>query len=103
MGLVEPYRSKRPRSTTNGLTRRRNMKLSELIDYMKIGYDIEFSYNDRRYSIIKPEKKGIRYFSFCEFYKEPTDYASIEEFLASAEIDGEKLTDILGLVTDVYY
>lgn len=77
------------------------MKLSELISYIKIGHDIEFLYNDRRHSITSPAKDGIRFISFCEFQKEPTNYKTIEEFLASAAIDGEKVVDIVELFDDI--
>jgi hypothetical protein len=77
------------------------MKLSELISYIKIGHDIEFSYNDLKYSITSPAKDGVRFISFCEFYKEPADYNTIDEFLSSAKIEDELLVDILDLITDI--
>ncbi len=72
-------------------------KLKKLIE---IGYDIEFSYKAKLYSITKTGRNTI---SFCEFYKEPKEFKTVEEFMNNAKIDEELLSDIWEIVTDLMY
>lgn len=72
----------------------------ELENLLNTGYDIEFSYKGKDYSIVKTKRNVI---SFCEFYREPTDFATIDDFMNNAMIDGNKLSDIWERVTDLFY
>lgn len=72
----------------------------ELENLLNTGYDIEFSYKGKDYSIVKTKRNAI---SFCEFYREPTDFATIDDFMNNAMIDGNKLSDIWERVTDLFY
>ena len=47
---------------------------NELKKLIEIGYDIEFSYKGKSYSITKTNKNLI---SFCEYYKEPKYFLSL--------------------------
>lgn len=69
-----------------------------LISLIETGYDIEFSYKGKSYSITKTGRNTI---SFCEFYKEPTEFACVDEFINNAKIGDELLKDIWDKVTDI--
>ena len=46
------------------------MKLSELIDHLKIGHDIEFSYSGRAYSVTPCyDESKTKFISFVDFIK----------------------------------
>lgn len=69
-----------------------------LKNLIETGYDIEFSYKGKSYSITKTGRNTI---SFCEFYKEPTEFACVDEFINNAKIDNELLKDIWDKVTNI--
>ncbi|MGN0535585.1 MAG: hypothetical protein ACI4IR_06265 [Eubacterium sp.] len=73
---------------------------NELENLLNTGYDIEFSYKGKEYSIVKTNRNTI---SFCEFYREPIDFETINDFMNNAMIDGNKLSDIWESVTDLFY
>lgn len=76
------------------------INFKDLENLLNTGYDIEFSYKGKEYSIIKTKCNAI---SFCEFYKEPVDYATVDDFMKNARINGNKLSDIWESVTDIFY
>lgn len=73
---------------------------NELKSMIETGYDIEFSYKGKDYSITKTKQD---YISFCEFYNEPTDFATVDDFMNNAVVGDEKLSEIWNCVTDLTY
>lgn len=73
---------------------------NELKNLLNTGYDIEFSYKGKEYSIVKTKNDLI---SFCEFYCEPSEFTSVDDFMKNATINGYNLSDIWEKVTDLYY
>lgn len=65
------------------------------------GREIEFEYNEKRYSITyyKDKKINKRMISFCEFYKMPTDVKTVNELLA-IKIDGVMLEEVFSKLPD---
>lgn len=57
------------------------MKVEKIKDYICQGREIEFTYNNKRYSITYGEINGEDVISFCEFYKESTEAKSINELM----------------------
>ena len=70
--------------------------------WIETGNEIEFSYNGKNYSVTyfvnESNKEEI---SFCEFYKEPVEFYTIEDFINNAKIDNELLKDIWENVVDI--
>ena len=70
--------------------------------WIEIGSEIEFSYKGKNYSVTYfvngLNQEGI---SFCEFYKEPVEFYTVEDFMNNAKIDNELLKDIWDKVTDI--
>lgn len=77
------------------------MKKSELLSYLTAGREIEFSYDEKMYSITHIVESNVQKISFCEFYQEDETFDSVESFVESAMIGDERLTDIISLITDV--
>ncbi len=73
---------------------------NELKNLLNTGYDIEFSYKGKEYSIVKTKRNTI---SFCEFYREPIDFSTVDDFVNNAMIEENKLSDIWESVTDLCY
>lgn len=73
---------------------------NELKNLIETGYDIEFSYKEKSYSITETSKGKI---SFCEYYKEPKYFDTVDEFMINAKIDNTPLSNIWGSVTDLMY
>lgn len=73
---------------------------NELKKLIEIGYDIEFSYKWKSYSITKTNENLI---SFCEYYKEPKYFNTVDEFMSNAKIDDMLLSNILESITDLMY
>ena len=61
--------------------------------------EIEFAYNNKRYSITYFRENGKKKISFCEFYQEPTDVDTCSELLRIM-VDGDTLGNILAKVPD---
>ena len=70
------------------------MTLHELTDYIQCGREIEFEYNDKKYSITYGERNNVEFISFCEFYKNSLDVRSPKE-LWNAEYNGIPIRKIL--------
>jgi len=77
------------------------MKLETLKSYIVMGREIEFSYHGEMYSITYTfdEKKQI--ISFCHFNQSSSDYHSVDDFLASATVEDQKIQEILSQFEDV--
>ena len=67
---------------------------NELKKLIEIGYDIEFSYKGKSYSITKTNKNLI---SFCEYYKEPKYFNTVDEFMSNA-----KINLIISIIATIY-
>ena len=77
------------------------MTEKQLCNYVATGNEIEFNYNDKRYSITYySDDKHKKIISFCEFYQEPADFYSYDEFKENAKIDGKSVVDILSDIDD---
>ena len=63
-------------------------------------FPIEFSYKGKSYSITKTNKNLI---SFCEYYKEPKYFNTVDEFMSNAKIDDMLLSNIWESITDLMY
>lgn len=77
------------------------MTEKQLKNYIETGREIEFEYNNKKYSITYySDETHDDIISFCEFYKEPSDFFSYEEFKKKAKIDGKSVVDILADIDD---
>ena len=61
--------------------------------------EIEFVYNNKRYSITYFRENGEKMISFCEFYQTPTDVRTVRELL-DIKVDGKTLEKILSELPD---
>lgn len=77
------------------------MKLETLKNYISAGREIEFSYDGEMYSITYDFNNTEQIISFCRFDHPCTDYATIEDFLASAKIGEVYLCNILENIEDI--
>lgn len=75
------------------------MTKEELNVLINSGREIEFEYMKKMYSITYYNDKRERYISFCEFDKETTDVADVEE-LCNVERYGIKVIDMLNSIGD---
>ena len=70
--------------------------------WIETGNEIEFSDKSKNYSVTyfvnESNKEEI---SFCEFYKEPVEFYTIEDFINNAKIGNELLKDIWENVVDI--
>ncbi len=57
------------------------MNKKELEEYINQGNEIEFIYNNKKFSITYGEFNGKEMISFCEFNKETTEVKTVEELL----------------------
>lgn len=77
------------------------MTEKQLRNYIKTGDEIEFNYNGKRYSITYLSTETHKHMiSFCEFYKEPIDFLTYEDFKNNAKIDGKSVVEILYGIDD---
>ena len=75
------------------------MKTELLKKYVECGYDIEFDYKEKRFSITIPDEGLEHCISFCEYYQEPVDVKTFDELL-NIEYKGERLSDIWESLTE---
>ena len=61
--------------------------------------EIEFAYNDKRYSITYYDDKRKKYISFAEFYKLPIDVSSVNDLL-KIKLDEKMLEEVLSELPD---
>ena len=57
------------------------MSKEKLIQLIKDGREIEYIYNNKKYSITYGELNGKEVLSFCEYNKETTEVTTPEELL----------------------
>lgn len=75
------------------------MNKEQLIDYVSHGREIEFKYNDKKYSITYAPEGGAYYISFCEFYKEPADVKTVDDLIKITR-DGVTVLQMLESLTE---
>ena len=63
------------------------------------GFEIEFDYKGKQFSITYFRDNGERCISFCEYYQEPVDVKTFDELL-NIEYKGERLSDIWESLTE---
>ncbi len=61
--------------------------------------EIEFTYQDKKYSITYYNDNRKNYISFCEFYKTPEDVSNVRELLKIL-IDGKTLEQVFSELPD---
>lgn len=57
------------------------MTKQELFNYIEHGREIEFTFQNRKYSITYGIIEGKEVISFCEFYQETTEVETAEELI----------------------
>lgn len=75
------------------------MNKEELVDYINNNREIEFEWQNRKFSITYFKEDNRKFISFCEFYKEPVDVKTIDE-LFEIKIDNISILDILKDISD---
>ena len=78
------------------------MSIDVLREYVYYGREIEFDYQNKKFSITygkDPASGDGHIISFCEFYQEPIDVKTVDELL-QAEWNGEKLKNIWESLTE---
>ena len=83
------------------------MTFDQLQEYIDIGNEIEFTFNDKQYSITywyPDDNEDNRWISFCEFYKETTEVKTAEELWNNVSRDGVTVGQMLSAIdeTQVY-
>lgn len=61
--------------------------------------EIEFEYQDKKYSITYYNDNRERFISFCEFYQTPTDVKNVQELL-NIKIGDKTLQKVLSELED---
>lgn len=79
------------------------MTKEQLFEWADTSRELEFNYKGKDYSITYFRKNRKICISFCEFYKETLDVATVDE-LWNSTYKGIKLSDMLSLIPedDVY-
>lgn len=75
------------------------MTKEQLFKWVDTGRELEFNYKGKDYSIIYFRKNRKIYISFCEFYKETLDVATVDE-LWNSTYKGIKLSDMLSSIPE---
>lgn len=75
------------------------MNKQQLAEYVSQGREIEFLYNDKKYSITYSPEGVEEFISFCEFYKEPTNVKTVDE-LVGVTRDGKTVIEMLESLTE---
>ena len=83
------------------------MTFGQLEDYISIRNEIEFIYQEKKYSITywyPDDNEDNVYISFCEFYKETTEVKTASELWNSVSRDGVTVGEMLSNVKqkDIY-
>lgn len=74
------------------------MNFNKLKEYIQIGNEIEFTYNNKQYSITywyPDDNEDNMWISFCEFYKETTEVKTAEELWNDVSRDGVTVGEML--------
>lgn len=79
------------------------MTKEQLFEWVDTGRELEFNYKGKDYSITYFRNNRKICISFCEFYKETLDVATVDELWIST-YKGIKLSDMLSSIPedDVY-
>lgn len=75
------------------------MTKEQLFKWVDTGRELEFNYKGKDYSITYFRKNRKICISFCEFYKETLDVATVEE-LWNSTYKGIKLSDMLSSIPE---
>ena len=75
------------------------MSREELKEWIENGHEIEFDYNNKKYSISQGKLNGKHVISFCEFYKETTEVETFDE-LCKVERDGKTVIEMITSITE---
>jgi len=83
------------------------MNFEQLKECIQIGNEIEFTYNDKQYSITywyPDDNEDNALISFCEFYKETTEVKTASELWNNVCRDGVSVGDMLSSIKqeDIY-
>ncbi|MCR5146552.1 MAG: hypothetical protein K6B70_04325 [Clostridia bacterium] len=57
------------------------MTKQEIVELVNSGREIEFVYDQKKYSITYGVIDGVKVISFCEFYKKSTEVKTVNELL----------------------
>lgn len=69
------------------------MKIKYLKDLVSEGHEIEFVFNNKKYSITYGEIDNIDVISFCEFYKDSIEVTNVDDLL-NIKVDDLSLCDV---------
>ncbi len=75
------------------------MTKEQLFSYIEEGREIDFEYNDKKYSITYSPSWENDYISFCEYYQDTSDVKTPEE-LIGVERDGVTVLQMLEELPD---
>lgn len=75
------------------------MTKEQLFEWVDTGRELEFNYKGKDYSITYFRKNRKICISFCEFYKETLDVATVDE-LWNSTYKGIKLSDMLSSIPE---
>ena len=75
------------------------MTKQELFDYIEQGREIEFTFQNKKYSITYGVIEGKEVISFCEFYQETTEVETAEE-LVNVKREGVNVLQMLESLTE---
>ena len=75
------------------------MTKEQLFEWVDTGRELEFNYKGKDYSITYFRKNRKICISFCEFYKETLDIATVDE-LWNSTYKGIKLSDMLSSIPE---
>ena len=73
------------------------MTKEQLFEWVDTGRELEFNYKGKDYSITYFRRNRKICISFCEFYKETLDVATVDE-LWNSTYKGIKLSDMLSSI-----
>ena len=75
------------------------MNLDQLREYVSQGREIEFQFDEKKYSITYGVISGKEVISFCEFYQDTTEVECVEE-LIKVERNGKTVLEMLESITE---
>lgn len=70
------------------------MSISEFINLVDEGHEIEFVYEGRKYSVTYGEINEKEVISFCEFYRDSIEAETVNELL-DIVYDNKKVSDMV--------
>jgi len=70
------------------------MSISEFINLVDEGHEIEFVYEGRKYSVTYGEINEKEVISFCEFYRDSIEVETVNELL-DIVYDNKKVSDMV--------